>query len=1020
MRFAILKLFGLALAVVLALAPASAQQRPLDNGSEPLFESLDSRIFTELMPPRIDQPLAGTPTLYDLLPQAPQFSEERELVVELDFDQYNLEANPQRLVYWSPEALDLVPDDHDGQALRITSKTPDVAGIHRSLDPNRLAGRTVEMSARVRIDEPYTVPEDAPVWAGPIVQVRWDRPHPDPAQRRIGEVTREWHSIFESSRPSDGPDEFLPDGRFHTYRARFVAPDDLLGASLQVVNQRCLGTTLIDSVALVLIDTYEDRQLSASRKMGEANLLGPEYSFELGMGGAAVTGERRLTPMPDGPVDRDFGEWRLDPETAAEGRQSLKMYARPGSAAALELPWLALTAGQPYTLSVWMKSEKDAVKVAFGVADASWTVIGSPVAVGNEWKRYAATFTPARTHAQAFWPWVTVEPSDSGSTVWIDGLQLEAGTGPSAYRTSARVEVSIDTGSPPGPGLRHVVATDQPAKVTARLLQRGGQPRKVKLRGVLESHTGRLFRPLDRVPAELDLVPDSIAEVPLIDEPLPRGLYRIWLVATDTATGAVTRSEQVLGVWDAPNSKWFGFHDGPGGEQRTAAVAEAARMVGATELRTAGQPTADWRGHWIGDGNQDWSLFDKYLADWSAQKIGVCQTLGPYLDAWPDWVIQQYGAQFRASELHPDVPLLPPDMLWKAYLRDVVTRAAPAVDAYEVLTGADRLLTASEYLPLAQMARDAVQANDPGAALVGPSLARESSALPGGFLDQLLSAAGGPAFDIFSQRLYETYPEQLDAARDHLRETAAAAKVRLWDERIDYPETPLLTSRLNPRAGLDRRLQPFSPQPYDGAAFVARHALLWRAAGAELSFVSGSVAEVDYTHEPIGPLVEADGSPRSALAAMAVMASEIGDAKPLGEWRWDLTLDGPQAEYLYRRPQGVRAVAFDQGDGSAVVAFWSYQRDCTARVTWPPLAKARLFVTTGGALQSPADGMIEINHWPLYATQLPLTEVGNLAALKIADRVPQVIPPQGATVVRPATGLVPTERRPSSWLVARR
>lgn len=1019
MRLPILSVARLVLAGALILAPLTAQQRALDNGSEALFESIDARIFTESMPPRIDQPLAGLPTLADLLPMAPQFSEERELVVELNFDQYSLEANPQRLVYWSPESLSLVADDHDGQALRIESSTPDVAGVYRPLDPNRLAGKTVELSARIRIDQPYTVPDDAPSWAGPTVQVRWDRPHPDPAQRRIGEVAREWHNIFEGARP-DGPDEFLPDGRFHTYRARFVVPDDLLGASLQVVNQRCVGTTLVDAVAVVLIETDQDRRLTASRRQGESNLLGPEYSFELGLGGAGVTGERRLTPFADGPVDRDFGEWRLDDQAAAEGKRSLKMYARPGSAAALELPWLALTAGQPYSLSVWMKADREPVKVAFGVADASWTVMGTPVEVGTGWRRYAATFTPTRTHAQAYWPWVTLEPSETGCTVWVDGLQLEAGTGPSAYRTSARVEASIDTGAEPGPGLRQVLSTSETPNIVARLLQRGGQPRKVRLRAVLESHDGRLFRPLTDVPGEVELVPDTVAELPLVSQPLPAGLYRLWLVATDTATGAVTRAEQILGVWDTPAATWFGFHDGPGSEVRTPAVAAAARRVGAGMLRTAGQPTADWRGHWTGDGTQEWSLFDRYLADWSAQQIGLCHTLGPYLDAWPDWVIRQYGAQFRAPEQHPDAPLLPPDMLWKAYLRDAISRAASTVDYYEVLTGADRLLTAAEYLPLAKQAREAVAAGDPGAALVGPSLTRVESALPGGFLDQLLAQAEGPLFDVLSVRLYESYPEELDAARDHLREVASTSKLRLWDERIDYPETPLQTNRLNPRAGLDRRLQPFSPQPYDGAAFTARHALLWRAAGSELSFVSGSVAEVDYTHEPIGPLVEADGSPRSTLAAMALLANEIGPAKPLGEWRWDLSLGGPQAAYNYRRPQGVRAVAFDKGDGTAVVALWTFQRDATVTVTWPPAAKARILVTTGGEVQAPADARLTLTHWPLYLTNVPLPAVAGLADLTVADRKPQVVPAPGAVVSKPASGVLPRATPRREWVLAAR
>ncbi|NUQ01352.1 MAG: hypothetical protein HUU35_16030, partial [Armatimonadetes bacterium] len=562
MRFSRSAFCAVWLGVLCAVASALAQQRPLDNGSEALFDSIDSRLFVDVLPPRIESDSA-LPRLADLLPQAPLFTEQRESLFQLDFNGYDLEANPHRLVYLEPTALSLVSDDREGQALRIQTREPVVAGITRSLDPDRLAGQLIELSARVKLDGPFTVPPDALAWYGPVIQLRWERPHPDPAQRSQGENLREWRTIFDSLDGLRRPATFFPDSRFHTYRTRLSVPDDLTGAVLQVVVQNAMATMVVDDLSLSLVETRENRLLREAAARTSGNLIGPGAGFELGLTRGAVTTERLLSPAPGGASGRDFGDYQVVTD-AAEGRAALAVTAQAGLSAALEMPWLGLAAGQPYAFSVWLRAARDGVKAAFGVTDGDWRILGTPVTLTTRWKRYAATFSPRRTHQQAHWPWVSIDAPESDVTVFVDGLQLERGAAPGAYQQPAPVELAVTDNFAPGPGLRHVYPEGQPMAVVGRLLSHGREPITVRLRAVLESHSGRLYRAVLDLPEEVVLPPEQLAEVPLHEGPLPRGLYRFWLVASHTGTGEVFRAEQIVAVLPAPRAERLGFHDGPG------------------------------------------------------------------------------------------------------------------------------------------------------------------------------------------------------------------------------------------------------------------------------------------------------------------------------------------------------------------------------------------------------------------------------------------------------------------------
>ncbi|MCC7493145.1 MAG: hypothetical protein IT204_12380 [Fimbriimonadaceae bacterium] len=971
--------------------PAIAQA-PLDNAPTPGFGILDTRLFAEELPPRAEVAVPD-PTLADLLTAGPLFTEGRELLLQLAFDSDDLAANPQRLVFFEPEGVSLAGEG-SGQALRLEAVDPAAVGVARTLDATRLAGRLVELSARVRLDGVPRPAPDASPFAQPLIALRYERPHPERARRAAGETQQVERSIFWNVREEVPPAAFLPDSRWHTYRGRCFVPSDVLTSSLLISLDNCAATMLVDDLAVSLVTTRSDRLLQAGCSNLEGNLLGPGASFELGLTRGAVTSGRVLSPLPNGPVGRDFGEWRMVDDNAAEGRRALAVLVRANRGAAVELPWMGLAAGQPYTMSVWLRAGRDDVRAAFGVADARWKMLGSPVVLETRWRRFAATFTPPAAPQQAFWPWVSLEPPGADTQVWIDGLQLEAGGEVGPPRPWRGVELALSDGREPGPGVRRFYRPGEPVRITAQLLQRTTAERTVRLRGVLESHTGRLFQPLPEVPPTLLLAPETSAELVLHDGPLPRGMYRYWLTATDEVSGETARAQLLLAVVDPPRTHRFGFHDGPGPANRTAAVAATADQVGAGLVRLAATPAAAMEQHWLDDTSYDWSLLEPTVTDWSGSGVGVVQTLGPRLDSWPGWLLAKYGAQFGVP-LGGGPRILPPTRTWGSYVSEVAGRLSGRVTAYEVFSGADAVLAASEYRDLLATARDAIRQRDPQALVIGPGAELPASALPGQFLEQLLTDDGQPLLDVLSTSFSASWPEQLDAARDGLRGLAAAHHLRLWDTAHGYAEGPLLTDRLNPRASEHPALAPASASPWDAAALTARHELLLAAAGWERSFLSSSVAEAEYLHSPVGPLVESDGSPRPTLVVLATLAAELGDAPPLGEWRWDLSLPVPAGGEGVRRPQGVRAVAFATAPDRCLLALWSWPLDGAVHLQVPAATTARACLITGEAVRLPADGGLLLVHAPLLLAEFPREALEALSQTACQGVLPRRVDPPG-------------------------
>ena len=132
--------------------------------------------------------------------------------------------------------------------------------------------------------------------------------------------------------------------------------------------------------------------------------------------------------------------WGIDRTVAWEGKASMRL-VNPGPTTAEPLGTvaricdadyflrgMALAAGKTYTLSAYMKSDRAGLSVV--VISGGWMSC-EVVRVTDTWQRYTLKCTPTATVAgHGFIGFQTREPG----TLWIDGVQFEAGDVPTEYR----------------------------------------------------------------------------------------------------------------------------------------------------------------------------------------------------------------------------------------------------------------------------------------------------------------------------------------------------------------------------------------------------------------------------------------------------------------------------------------------------------------------------------------------------------------------------------------------------------
>lgn len=143
--------------------------------------------------------------------------------------------------------------------------------------------------------------------------------------------------------------------------------------------------------------------------------------------------------------------WNTSPSAVADasaphGSQVLALNANGLSNSrlqswAFDLPW-----GPTYTVSLWMRAGSNTTvpvwvaRAGTSYENAATAVAAQDFAVTTGWARYSFTFTPPPLpRGRAF---LVIDPPNSG-TVSIDGVQVEAGTSPTAYGPRSNIESAL-------------------------------------------------------------------------------------------------------------------------------------------------------------------------------------------------------------------------------------------------------------------------------------------------------------------------------------------------------------------------------------------------------------------------------------------------------------------------------------------------------------------------------------------------------------------------------------------------
>jgi len=109
--------------------------------------------------------------------------------------------------------------------------------------------------------------------------------------------------------------------------------------------------------------------------------------------------------------------------------------------------WMRFEKGAEYTLSVYLRSNKQEQKVDIGVFYMTRAKSVQGISVSNEWRRYSLTFTAQDMFG---FPQISSSTVDFSEQLWIDAVQIERGDRATAFEARYPVEVAFHPKRPGG------------------------------------------------------------------------------------------------------------------------------------------------------------------------------------------------------------------------------------------------------------------------------------------------------------------------------------------------------------------------------------------------------------------------------------------------------------------------------------------------------------------------------------------------------------------------------------------
>ncbi|MHC4561060.1 MAG: carbohydrate binding domain-containing protein [Planctomycetota bacterium] len=298
------------------------------------------------------------------------------------------------------------------------------------------------------------------------------------------------------------------------------------------------GSFWLDNVRLEPSEPLVKRFTEAISPTNGVNLL-PNSSFECGVNGwgsiADLPGWGGNLNLPVGKIDTNAGKFHgssfkisLTPETIPVYYfDYFPLYRVPVKAPLLaNRGWITVEPGVSYTLSAYMKANRDSLVGTLSINQAFRGSLRREVQLTDKWQRHSFTFQPQAGQVFVALGLDLEASHQEAGTVWIDAVQLEKGTKATPYSTRAEVEVGLEANQ-----LGNIFPYGDEPEMTATVFNAGGTSKSVTLNIRTTDFDNGIVH---EAAITTDVPSGQVARVPVCPRVHRKGFYRLHLSSKDT------------------------------------------------------------------------------------------------------------------------------------------------------------------------------------------------------------------------------------------------------------------------------------------------------------------------------------------------------------------------------------------------------------------------------------------------------------------------------------------------------
>lgn len=300
------------------------------------------------------------------------------------------------------------------------------------------------------------------------------------------------------------------------------------------------GTFWLDDVKLEISEPIKRAYTEVLPITDSINLL-PNSSFECGTSG---WGSITDTPGWGGNLNQLFGE--IDHSDAKFHKSSFKiyldqdnlpiyyfdyfqLYRLPIKASLLaNKGWIEVKAGESYTLSAYMKADKESLIGVLSVRQAFRGNLRKELQLTTEWERYSFTFQPQSDQIFVALGLDLEASKQAKGTVWIDGVQLEKNSQSTQYQTRNPIEVGLRTDR-----LGNLFPYGDKPMITATIFNADKSKNSVNLKWQITDFDDAVVHESE---AKIDVHQESSVEIPIDTGVQKKGFYRLHLRVNDKSS----------------------------------------------------------------------------------------------------------------------------------------------------------------------------------------------------------------------------------------------------------------------------------------------------------------------------------------------------------------------------------------------------------------------------------------------------------------------------------------------------